>query len=107
MHIEMHIPSSLPPAPWSPKIILFITTIDIDDKPTASNTAPTSIFAVTNSAATLPNYHAPDTAQIMIAHPLIAKPLIVLPMMVQPGAASDGAAFNGTTCDGNAHHGAA
>ena len=71
---------------------------------TTSNTAPSCIFAVTNSAATLPNYHTPDTAQIMIAHPSIANLLIVLPMMVQPGAASDGAAFNDTICDGNTHH---
>mgnify|MGYP006205653353 CR=1 FL=1 len=90
---------------------VLITTIDIDGV-TASNTAPTSVFAITNSIATLPNYHTPDTAQLMIvhpsiAHPSIAHPLIVLSMlacqkMVQPGTAYDGA-----TCDAAAYDGAA
>ena len=77
-----------------------------------SNAAPSSIFAVTNSAATLPNYHAPDTEQLTIAHPFIAHlsiahPLILLPMMVHQKMVQPGAAFGGTTCDGNTHHGAA
>ena len=68
---------------------------------TTSNTAPSSIFVVTNSTAILPNYHTPDTAQPTIVHPSIAHPSIKLPTiahqnMVQPSAASDGAAFNGT-----------
>ncbi len=92
----------LPPL-MSPKIL----TIKDLRVATTSNAAPSSIFAVTNSTATLPNYHAPDTAQLMIVHPSIAHPLILLPMMVHQKMVQLGAAFGGTICNGNTHHGTA
>ena len=92
----------------SPKIL---ATNNLSDG-TTSNSALSSIFAITSSVATPANHYAPDTAQPMIVHRSIAHPLIVLPMMalqkmVQPGATSDCAAFDGAICNGNAHHGTA
>ncbi len=106
MHSAIYVPSS--PPLMSPKILTIKDLCVV----TTSNAAPSSIFAVTNSTATLPNYHAPDTEQLMIAHPSIAHPsiaypLILLPMMVCQKMVQPGAAFGGTTCDGNTHHGAA
>ena len=63
-----------PPVSWSTKIIFLITTIDIDNDLTASNTAPTSVFAATNSAATPAHSRASAFAQLMLAHPLMVLP---------------------------------
>ena len=95
--------SAITPPLMSPKIR---TTNNISDV-TASNTAPSSIFAVTNFAATPLNYHTPDSAQPMILHPSFVLPMMACQTMVQDSAASDGASYNGTTCNGNTHHGAA
>ena len=73
---------------------------------TASNATPSSIFVITNFAATPRNYHAPNASKPTNVHPSIALPTMACQKMIQPGAASDGAVL-GTTCHGNAHHGAA
>ena len=100
MCIEMHVPSSLPPVKWSPKIIL-ITTIDNNDDATTSNTAPTSFFVITNSTANPYNSSAPAPEEPMIEHLLIALP------MRYCHAAFDGAAFDGATSHDAAFHGTA
>ena len=49
----------LPQCRGHQKLFFLITTIDIDNDLTASNTAPTSVIAATNSAATSPLILAP------------------------------------------------
>mgnify|MGYP006195550991 CR=1 FL=1 len=97
-----HMPS--PPLMSVTKNYFSITSNDINNDTTASNSAPTSVIAINNSAATPPSFSRPLFCATHVAHPSIVHLLIALPTMactkmVQPGAASDGATFNGTTFD--------